>query len=93
MYNYNLPCDISVQDEEIGDDCIWTFSHKEIGVLGTMVLHQGDKETSIYYTIPKAGSDLVVKQKEIIIRPIVESWTKIITKELGIENKNEIVFQ
>lgn len=92
MYNYNLPFDISVHDEEIGDDCIWTFSHKEMGVLGVMVLHQGKNETSIHYKIPAEGGDLVVKRKEEIVRPIVESWTKIITKELGIENKNEIVF-
>ena len=91
MYNYNLPCDISVRDEEIGDDCIWTFSHKEIGVLGVMVLHQGDKETSIYYKIPSDGGDFVVSKKEEIIRPIVESWTKIITKKLGIQDKNESV--
>jgi hypothetical protein len=54
------------------------------------VLHQGQNETSIHYKIPSDGGDFVVKRKQKIIQPIVESWTKIITKELGIQDKNEL---
>ena len=85
-----LKPDISVKEEDHGEEYRWILSNQGLGEIGFIALNQTKSSTGIYYCLNIQCSDDFIKRKEIILQKITKMWSEYITKKLGIFDRNEL---